>query len=81
MRVRYDFSGSKPNPHAKRMQRQVTIRLDEETITYFKAMASRHGLSYQGLINLYLRECAKSNRELRLGQRDPPACRSARPLR
>ena len=67
MRDRYDFSGSKPNPHAKRMKRQVTIRLDEDTIAYFKAMANRNGLPYQSLINLYLRECAESNRELRLG--------------
>ena len=81
MRDRYDFSDSKPNPYAKRMKRQVTIRLDEETITYFKAMASRRGLPYQSLINLCLRECAESNRELRLGQRDPPARRSARPLK
>ena len=67
MRDRYDFSGSKPNPHAKRMKRQITIRLDEDTIAYFKAMANRNGLPYQSLINLYLRECAESNRELRLG--------------
>ena len=56
MRDNYDFSDSKPNPYAKRMKRQITIRLDEETITYFKAMANRNGLPYQSLINLYLRE-------------------------
>lgn len=67
MRDRYDFADSKPNPYAKRMKRQVTIRLDEDTITYFKAMADRKGLPYQSLINLYLRECAESNRELRFG--------------
>lgn len=67
MRDRYDFSDSKPNPYAKRMKRQITIRLDEDTIAYFKAMANRKGLPYQSLINLYLRECAESNRELRIG--------------
>ena len=67
MRDHYDFSGSKPNPYAKRIKRQITIRLDEDTIAYFKAMATRQGLPYQSLINLYLRECAESNRELRLG--------------
>ena len=67
MRDRYDFSDSEPNPYAERMKRPVTIRLDEDTITYFKAMASKKGLPYQSLINLYLRECAESNRELRLG--------------
>ena len=68
MRDSYDFSASKPNPYAKRMKRQITIRLDEETIAYFKAMADRSGLPYRRLISLYLRECAESNRELRLGQ-------------
>lgn len=67
MRDSYDFSDSKPNPYAKRMKRQITICLDEETIAYFKAMANRSGRPYQSLINLYLRECAESNRELRLG--------------
>ena len=68
MRERYDFADSKPNPYAKRMRRQVTIRLGEDTITYFKAMADRKGLPYyQSLINLHLRECAESNRELRFG--------------
>ena len=67
MRDRYDFSDSKPNPYVKRRKQQITIRLDEDTITHFKAMASRKGLPYQSLINLYLRECAESNRELRLG--------------
>ena len=67
MRDHYDFSASKPNPYVKRRKRQITIRLDEDTIAHFKAMATRKGLPYQSLINLYLRECAESNRELRLG--------------
>ena len=67
MRDRYDFSDSKPNPYAKRMKRQITIRLDEDVVAYFKAMANRKGLPYQSLINLYLRECAESDMELHLG--------------
>ena len=67
MRHRYNFSDSKPNPYAKRMERQITVHLDEDTIAYFKAMATRRGLPYQSLINLYLRECAESNRELDIG--------------
>ena len=67
MRDRYDFSDSKPNPYAKRMKRQITIRLDEDVVAYFKAMANRKGLPYKSLINLYLRECAESDIELHLG--------------
>jgi len=66
MRDRYDFSNSTPNPYATRTKQQVTIRLDRDTVTYFKAMAEEKGIPWQSLINLYLRDCAASQRELRL---------------
>jgi predicted DNA binding CopG/RHH family protein len=66
MRDHYDFSNSKPNPYAKRMKKQITIRLDESTVSYFKEMAEEKGIPYQSLINLYLRDCAAMNRELEL---------------
>jgi hypothetical protein len=37
---------------------------DENTIKYFKALALQNGIPYQDLINLYLRECAKSKKKL-----------------
>ena len=64
MRKSYDFSKAKKNPYAQRLKRRVTIRLDEATITYFKAMAEDTGIPYQTLINLYLRDCAERKREL-----------------
>ncbi len=66
MRKEYDFSKAQRNPYAKRMKRQVTIRLDQQTIEYFKHLAEETGIAYQTLINLYLRDCAESQRELRL---------------
>ena len=33
MRKSYDFTGAQKNPYAKRLEKQVTIRLDQETIT------------------------------------------------
>lgn len=66
MREHYDFSDSTPNPYAKRMKKQITIRLDESTISYFKSMAEDKGIPYQSLINLYLRDCAASQRDLKL---------------
>jgi hypothetical protein len=42
------------------------IRLDEESITYFKAISEDVGIPYQSLINLYLRDCAASHRKLDL---------------
>ena len=65
MRDEYDFSKAK-NPYSKAVKRQVTIRLDEATIEYFKQMAEDTGIKYQTLINLYLRDCAESERRLSL---------------
>jgi predicted DNA binding CopG/RHH family protein len=64
MRESYDFSKSVKNPYAKRLKKQITIRIDEETIFYFKKMAKNKGIPYQSLINLYLRDCALVQREL-----------------
>ena len=64
MRKEYDFSKAKRNPYAKHFKRQVTIRLDENTINYFKKMAADLGMPYQTLINLYLRDCAAAGRRL-----------------
>lgn len=66
MRKQYDFSKSKPNPYIKKAKRQVTIRLDEGTIVYFKGMAARAGIPYQNLINLYLRDCAAERKRLKM---------------
>jgi len=63
MRDKYDFSKSVKNPYAKRLKKQITIRLDEDTIGYFKSLAEEKGIPYQSLINLYLRDCAESNRK------------------
>lgn len=41
------------------IKKQITIRIDEETIDYFKTMADETGVKYQQLINLYLADCAK----------------------
>jgi len=64
MRKTYDFSKSVKNPYAKRLKKQITIRIDENTISYFKEMAENKGIPYQSLINLYLRDCAVEHREL-----------------
>ncbi len=62
MRKEYDFSRARPNPYAKRLKRSITIRLDAETIAYFKGLAAETGIPYQTLINSYLRDCAASRR-------------------
>ena len=66
MRKEYDFSNAKKNPYASQLKKQVTIRLDEEAINYFKSVSAEVGIPYQSLINLYLRDCAASHRKLNL---------------
>ena len=64
MRKEYDLSKGRRNPYAARLKRQVTIRLDEQTIKYFKGLARESGIPYQTLINLYLRDCAATQKRL-----------------
>lgn len=66
MRKEYDFSKGRPNSYASRLKRQVTIRLDQRTIQYFKDLAEESGIPYQTLINLYLRDCAATQKKLSL---------------
>ncbi|MDR2035075.1 MAG: BrnA antitoxin family protein [Coriobacteriales bacterium] len=66
MRAEYDFSASRKNPYAKRLKKQITIRIDEYTIDYFKGQASDTGIPYQSLINLYLSDCAVNHKTLGL---------------
>jgi len=58
MRSEYDFSKAKPNPYVKKLRKQISIRIDIDTIGYFKKKANETGISYQNLINLYLSDCA-----------------------
>ena len=64
MKKNYDFSTGKKNPYASRLKKQVTIRLEEGTISYFKDLSEETGIPYQTLINLYLRDCAATGRRL-----------------
>lgn len=66
MKAEYDFSKMKgrKNPYASKLKKQVTIRMGEDVIAYFKAMSDEMGIPYQSLINLYLRDCVAKNRKL-----------------
>ncbi|MDD5028756.1 hypothetical protein GALL_463990 [mine drainage metagenome] len=66
MRKEYDFSAARKNPYAAQLKKQITIRLDEESVNYFKSISEEVGMPYQSLINLYLRDCAATQRKLDL---------------
>ena len=66
MRDDYDFSNGIKNPYADKLKKQITIRLDDEVINYFKNMAEETGMPYQNIINYYLKDCVKEKRELKI---------------
>jgi uncharacterized protein (DUF4415 family) len=68
MKTEYDLTRmkSRPNPYAKRLKKQLTIRMGLDVIEHFKRMAEETGIPYQNLINLYLRDCVQAQRKLRL---------------
>lgn len=66
MKAEYDLSKmkSRRNPYASKLKKSVTMRLSEDVIGYFKAMAEETGIPYQSLISLYLRDCVAHHRKL-----------------
>ncbi|MHC4874513.1 MAG: BrnA antitoxin family protein [Planctomycetota bacterium] len=66
MKKEYDFSKSVKNPYAKKLKKAISIRLDEDTIDYFKKLSEETGIPYQNLINLYLRDCAAKHKKLNM---------------
>ena len=74
MRTEYDLNGMTPrkNPYASRLRKQITIRLGEDVLAYFKEMAEETGVPYQRLIDLYLRDCVTSQRRLSIHWEEQP---------
>ena len=66
MREHYDFSKmqGKKNPYIKHLKQPITMRLDRDSVDYFKPLSEESGIPYQTLINLYLRDCAANERKL-----------------
>lgn len=66
MRDHYDFSNGIKNPYADKLKKQITIRLDDKVIDYFKKMSEETGMPYQNIINYYLLDCVKEKKHLQL---------------
>ncbi len=64
MKEEYDLSKMKvrKNPYISKLKRQVTIRMSDDIIEYFKGMSEDTGIAYQSLINLYLKDCVENDR-------------------
>jgi uncharacterized protein (DUF4415 family) len=46
MRKHYEFASARKNPYAKRLKKQVTIRIEETTLAYFKRLAAELAIPY-----------------------------------
>ena len=66
MQEEYNFSNGRKNPYAKKLKQQITIKIDYDTIEYFKEQSEDSGIPYQTLINLYLSDCAKQKKQLQM---------------
>ena len=61
-----DKLNPRPNPYAKELKKQISIKVSPSTIDYFKKEAVETGIPYQTLINLYLDDCVKNRKKLNL---------------
>ncbi|MDQ7816042.1 MAG: CopG family antitoxin [Melioribacteraceae bacterium] len=61
MKKEYDFSNSIKNPYIRKLKKQISIRIEKDTVEYFKKLAAEIDIPYQNLMNMYLRECAQNN--------------------
>ena len=68
MKAEYDIEklNSRKNPYFNRLKKQITINIDSDTIDFFKSQSEESGIPYQTLINLYLSDCAKQKKRLRM---------------
>jgi uncharacterized protein (DUF4415 family) len=71
MKKEYDLTKlkSRKHPYAAKLKRQVTIRMGDDVIGYFKQLSEDTGIPYQSLINLYLRDCVAHGRKPNLSWR------------
>ena len=58
------FSNAVKNPYVGKLKQQITIRLDEQVIDYFKKMSEETGMPYQNIINYYLLDCVKEKKHM-----------------
>ena len=63
MKKEYDFSNSIKNPYVKKLKKQISIRVEKNTIEYFKQLSIELGIPYQNLMNMFLSDCA--NKKMR----------------
>lgn len=68
MREEYDIEALNPRktPYSKKLKKQITINIDNDTVDFFKGQSEESGIPYQTLMNLYLADCVKNRKQLQI---------------
>ena len=66
LKKEFNFDKAVKNPYAKELKQQITIKISPSTIEYFKQESAETGIPYQTLINMYLDECVREKRKLKI---------------
>ena len=54
------------NHYARELKKQISIKIDQSVIDYFKSLSSDNGIPYQTLINMYLSDCVRNKRKIEI---------------
>jgi uncharacterized protein (DUF4415 family) len=68
MTEEYDIRqlNSKKNTYARELKKQISIKIDQSVIDYFKNLSAANSIPYQTLINMYLSDCVNNKRKLEI---------------
>ncbi len=58
--------------YAKELKKQISIKMDQTIIDYFKNLSHENGIPYQTLINMYLSDCVRNSRKIEISWRQEP---------
>ena len=57
---------SQNNIYTKELKRQISIKIDQTVIIYFKNLSADSGIPYQTLINMYLSDYVRNKRKIEI---------------
>jgi uncharacterized protein (DUF4415 family) len=68
MKEEYDIIKENPQRiiYTKELKKQISIKIDQTVIDYFKNLSADNGIPYQTLINMYLSDCVRNKRKIEI---------------
>ena len=57
---------TKRTVYIKELKKQISIKIDQTVIDYFKNLSADNGIPYQTLINMYLSDCVRNKRKIEI---------------